>query len=128
MHSFEESKLPNPPLVFTSKALIRLFHAVEAQVQSSGNPKFATGWHNYLVYILSVKPFVMNEELWRLDLEALKAMYTHQSSRLAAALIEGADWEELNEQRILVTQLSIAIAKKSTGVVDNPAENAIRET
>lgn len=67
----------------------------------------------------------MDNELWSLDLDSLKSMYATQTEKLAKALLEGSDWDALNEQRILVTQLSIVIERKSSGVVDNPAENAI---
>jgi hypothetical protein len=67
----------------------------------------------------------MENELWSLDLDSLKKMYAKESKKLADALLEGSDWDGLNEQRLLVTRLSIIIERKSSGVVDNPAENAI---
>jgi hypothetical protein len=68
----------------------------------------------------------MEKDLWSLDLDSLKTMYTAQSAKLSNALLDGTDWETLNEQRILVTQLSIVIERKSKAVVDNPAGNPIR--
>ncbi len=68
----------------------------------------------------------MDQDLWRLDLEALKIMYVQQSGRLATLLLEGVDWEELNEQRAIVTELSIIIERKSQEAIDHPAENALR--
>ncbi len=67
----------------------------------------------------------MEKDLLSLDVDSLKNMYLQQSALLATALINGADWDTLNDQRVLVTQLAIAIDRKSTTVADNPAENTL---
>ena len=68
---------------------------------------------------------MMVKQLWSLDVDTLKKMYTDESAMLANALLEGSDWETLNEQRILVTGLSIIIEQKSSGAVDSRSESAI---
>jgi hypothetical protein len=60
-----------------------------------------------------------------MDTEALKMMYEQESAALKAALLKGTPWEDLREQRLKVTELSIALHKKlqSSG---NPAESVDR--
>jgi len=59
------------------------------------------------------------------DADTLKAMYERESAALKASLLNGNSWEELKEQRLKVTELSIALHKKlqSSG---NPAESTDR--
>lgn len=66
------------------------------------------------------------ETRWNeLDLDTLKTMYEQESSNLKAALLQGTSWNDLKDQRLKVTELSIALHKKihATG---NPAESADR--
>jgi len=59
------------------------------------------------------------------DADALKTMYDQESSALKTALLKGTSWEDLKDQRLKVTELSIALHKKihSSG---NPAESVDR--
>ncbi|RYZ21195.1 MAG: hypothetical protein EOO16_13975 [Chitinophagaceae bacterium] len=69
----------------------------------------------------------MNNELHHIDLESLVRMHQTASFRLQAALLNGAAWQDVQEQRDLVTELSIAIQKqrlnRSSG---HPAAHAKR--
>ena len=56
----------------------------------------------------------MNEELHHIDLESLVRMHQTASFRLQAALLSGATWQEVQDQRELVTELSIAIQRRRT--------------
>jgi hypothetical protein len=62
-----------------------------------------------------------------LDNNALKALYENKLQELNAALLRGAEWEALRDQRHEVTQLSILLSKRQFG---NPAEynSRIEET
>ncbi len=68
----------------------------------------------------------MYQELWSHDLDSLKKMFVSESRELTEALLQGADWEEVEDKRRLVTQLSLVIDRKSEGINFNPAENSIR--
>jgi hypothetical protein len=68
----------------------------------------------------------MYQELWSQDLDSLKQMYASESKKLVEALLQGADWEEVEDKRKLVTQLSVVIDRKKEGINFNPAENSIR--
>ena len=59
------------------------------------------------------------------DVDTLRTMYDRESAALKAALLKGTTWEDLREQRLKVTELSIALHKKiqSSG---NPAESVDR--
>ena len=59
------------------------------------------------------------------DVDTLRTMYDRESGALKAALLKGTIWEDLREQRLKVTELSIALHKKiqSSG---NPAESVDR--
>lgn len=63
----------------------------------------------------------MDKYLSSLDLETLKLLYENESAQLRTALINGALWEEVQSQRIKVTELSIAIHQKRMSST-NPAE------
>lgn len=64
------------------------------------------------------------EKRWSgLDDQALKALYENKLQKLHAALIGGAEWEALRDQRHEVTQLSILLSKRLSG---NPAEHKNR--
>ncbi|GAB4093193.1 hypothetical protein [Flaviaesturariibacter terrae] len=54
----------------------------------------------------------MKEELHHINLDSLVRMHQTASFRLQAALLNGATWQEVHEQRELVTELSIAIQKR----------------
>ncbi|RYY84912.1 MAG: hypothetical protein EOO15_18275 [Chitinophagaceae bacterium] len=56
----------------------------------------------------------MKEELHHIDLESLVRMHQSASFRLQAALLSGATWQEVQDQRELVTELSIAIQRRRT--------------
>lgn len=56
----------------------------------------------------------MNQELHHIDLESLVRMHQTASFRLQAALLNGATWQEVQDQRELVTELSIAIQRRRT--------------
>ena len=68
----------------------------------------------------------MDKHLSSLDIETLKALYEHESAMLKTALLNGALWEEVQSQRIRVTELSIALHQKRISL-SNPAESALRD-
>jgi hypothetical protein len=69
----------------------------------------------------------MNNELHHIDLDSLVRMHQSASFRLQAALLNGATWQEMQEQRELVTELSIAIQRQRTARREgHPAGNANR--
>lgn len=60
-----------------------------------------------------------------LEVEALRGLFEKESNSLKAALLNGATWEELQDQRKKVTELSIALHKKIQAAIHaygNPAE------
>lgn len=66
---------------------------------------------------------------WReLEVEALRTLYEKESAALKTALLNGSTWEEVQELRKKVTDLSIALHKKiqASAASDNPAETADR--
>ncbi len=67
----------------------------------------------------------MDKFLLALDLETLKVLHEREASKLRAALINGASWEDLQEQRHLVTEISIVIHQKRMSS-SNPAESSTR--
>lgn len=67
----------------------------------------------------------MDKYLSSLDLETLKSLYENEAAQLKTALINGALWEDVQAQRIKVTELAIAIHKKRTSS-NNPAETTLR--
>ena len=69
----------------------------------------------------------MDKNLCGLDLNILKTMYEKEATVLKNALLNGASWEEVKDQRRKVTELAIAMHKLRyrTG---NPAESSSRHT
>jgi hypothetical protein len=61
----------------------------------------------------------MEKEWSGLNEEALKALYEKKLQELNTALLSGAPWEGLRDQRHAVTQLSILITKRQSS---HPAE------
>ena len=68
----------------------------------------------------------MEKNLWGLDLNMLKIMYDNEASILKNALLNGASWEEVKDQRRKVTELAIAVHKLRYRS-GNPAETSSRE-
>lgn len=68
---------------------------------------------------------VMESNWNELDLDSLKLMHEKESSNLRTALLNGATWEEVKDQRKRVTELSIALHKK-INASGNPAESTDR--
>jgi hypothetical protein len=69
----------------------------------------------------------MEKDLSTLTLEELSVMHEKATQEMQAALLDGASWEALRNKRVLVTQLSIQIAKKKMeqGLV-NPAGTSFK--
>ena len=66
------------------------------------------------------------ESSWNeLDVDALRTLYEQESSNLKGALLQGTSWDDLKEQRLKVTELSIALHKK-IHATSNPAESTDR--
>lgn len=61
-----------------------------------------------------------------MDADGLRLMFEQESSKLKAALIKGVPWDDLKDQRQKVTELSIALHKKTHGASSNPAESTDR--
>jgi hypothetical protein len=68
----------------------------------------------------------MNRSLSEIDVDILKAMYETESVRLRQALLEGASWDELMDQRKYVTDLAVAIDNRKHSDA-NPAESSRRK-
>lgn len=68
---------------------------------------------------------MMDKYLSSLDLETLKLLYETETAQLRTALINGALWEDVQSQRIRVTELAIALHQKRTAS-SNPAEISLR--
>jgi hypothetical protein len=66
----------------------------------------------------------MRSRLSEFDFEALNALYENEKQKLTEALLNGSSWEEVQDQRRLVTTLAIERHKKWKLL--NPAENEIR--
>ena len=81
---------------------------------------------NSLCGKLNEQKVVMDKNLSSLDLNTLKGMYEKESGELKAALLRGAGWDDLREQRHRVTDLAIAIHKKRMMPGNNPAEASTR--
>jgi hypothetical protein len=65
----------------------------------------------------------MNFDLSHFDLESLRTLYEKENEDLKAKLLNGALWEEVKEQRIRITELSIALHSKLQSIKGaNPAE------
>jgi len=61
------------------------------------------------------------EEHWgAVDLNTLKALYEKEQEKLTAALLSGAEWKEVQDQRKNVTELSILLYRRTQS--ENPAE------
>lgn len=57
------------------------------------------------------------------DLDSLKILYAKENEELKAMLLNGALWEEVKDQRLRVTKLSIALhSKLQAGNSGHPAE------
>ena len=69
--------------------------------------------------------YEMGRNLSEYDLAALRSLYEEEKARLTEALLSGAPWDTLREQRYRVTELSIAVHRKAT-LENNPAENNTR--
>ena len=69
-----------------------------------------------------------DNHLTTLHLEVLKSMFAREERRLSEALINGADWEAVQEQRRLVTDIAAAIHSRMypTAVFD-PAAYRLRD-
>ena len=68
----------------------------------------------------------MDMKLCSYDLPVLKVMYEQEAEVLQRALLNGATWEEVREQRKKVTDLAIAMHKKRFAST-NPAESSSRD-
>ena len=66
----------------------------------------------------------MRSRFREVDFEALNAMYENEKQKLTDTLLGGASWEEVQDQRRLVTTLAIERHKKWK--LMNPAENEVR--
>ena len=54
----------------------------------------------------------MNFDLSHHDLDSLRALYERENQELRTKLLNGALWEEVKDQRLRLTELSIALDKK----------------
>lgn len=70
---------------------------------------------------------VIHPEFHHIDLDSLIEFYTKEATSLKEALLNGADWRELQDIRARVTQLEKTIhLRKLSG--SNPAQEAVRES
>ena len=68
----------------------------------------------------------MESNLEHVDLTTLKTTYEREAAALSTALINGASWDDVKEQRIRVTHLAIEVHRKLHASSPNPAERSIR--
>ena len=68
----------------------------------------------------------MENNLNNIDLDALKRMHETAVFKLQTALLNGAAWDEVQEQRNLLIELAVAIHKKQPTYFLNPAESHSR--
>lgn len=66
------------------------------------------------------------EELWKLDAVTLKSLYDQHQKELNLALLDGADWSAVEEERKLVTELSILLYHRTISA--SPADFNTRNT
>jgi hypothetical protein len=65
----------------------------------------------------------VEDNLQNIDLDALKRMHESAVFKLQTALLNGATWEDVQEQRELLIELAVAIHKKQpTYFLHHPAE------
>ena len=65
----------------------------------------------------------MERELENLDATTLKSLYDRHMQALSDALLNGAAWQDVQEERNLLIKLSRLLHRSGTG---HPAEQAIR--
>jgi len=63
--------------------------------------------------------------LWNLDAVTLRSLYEHHEKELKTDLLAGKEWQEVQDKRRMVTELSIVLYYRS--VSTNPAEHNIRQ-
>jgi hypothetical protein len=68
------------------------------------------------------------EKFLLLDIEELKVLHEQSVSRLTQALLDGADWQSVQDYRHEITELEIAIFKRTSVGDVNPAEGQNRIT
>ena len=66
----------------------------------------------------------MENEWEHLDTEALRNLYQQKQRELTESLLSGALWQDVRDQRKQVTELSIALYRRTQG--GNPAEHRTR--
>ena len=77
------------------------------------------------MFVTSVcNKLVMRSRFSELDYEAVNAVYENEKQKLTEALLKGASWEDVQEQRRLVTALASERHKKWK--LMNPAEKQVR--
>jgi len=69
----------------------------------------------------------MKQNLRGLDINILKEMYEKEAMVLKTALLNGASWDEVRDQRRKVTEISIALHKLRFDS-NNPAESSSRSS
>jgi hypothetical protein len=68
----------------------------------------------------------MMQDLSSLSIEALQQLYAVEQARLADSLINGAEWEELRTQRIVVTCIAKEIHHRKFPIKTTPADTPFR--
>ncbi|RYZ00859.1 MAG: hypothetical protein EOO11_00120 [Chitinophagaceae bacterium] len=69
---------------------------------------------------------IEENELGRLDLDALQGVYAKALADLRTSLLNGTPWEEVQEHRFQVTTLSIALHRRLRSGSLHPAEHRNR--
>ena len=67
---------------------------------------------------------MMKKDWKHLDAASLKTLYERELQALHAALLSGAAWEDVQDQRHLLVELSKHLSKVAVG--SNPAEHPNR--
>jgi hypothetical protein len=61
---------------------------------------------------ITYKPVLMIQNLRKMDLEDLKKAYVQESEKLKTALLDGAKWEDIQEQRYTLIEFEIALYQR----------------
>ena len=88
-----------------------------------------SGQSESFLMCISKKNCIVKKDLWQFDLDRLRILYDEEKKHLEQRLLAGATWEEVNEERKRIGELSTVIYKKSNPTqFGNPAENASRNS
>ena len=68
-----------------------------------------------------------SEQYWKMDAEALKALYVKESKSLNDALLRGEEWASIKPQSDLVCDLAKILDRKMGGMNEDPSMTNLRK-